>query len=305
MGQPLVSIVIPTLNEERYLPLLLESIQKQSFRDYEIIVADAFSQDKTREIAHRFGARVVDGGMPAVGRNRGAAASFGEWLFFFDADVVLPDGFLEKATQELEDRFYDLATCEFKPISELRVDQILFSLTNLIVKLNLRLNPRAAGFCIFILRRLFRRIGGFDETLKLAEDHDLVQRASKFRPLGFLENCHIMVSVRRLEKEGRLALIQKYAQVEWNLLFRGPIRDNIIEYEFGHFDENNEKTKRNLDELEARLQELERLYGEWEKLFLSLTQEGKIPVEIMEKLQSNLSRLGESLWKIFPRRSKT
>ena len=46
----ILSIIIPTYNEEEYLPILLESIKKQNFKDYEIIIADANSIDKTREI---------------------------------------------------------------------------------------------------------------------------------------------------------------------------------------------------------------------------------------------------------------
>jgi len=42
-----ISIIIPTLNEELYLPLLFKSIQKQSFKEYEVIVADGHSRDKT------------------------------------------------------------------------------------------------------------------------------------------------------------------------------------------------------------------------------------------------------------------
>ncbi|HRP68451.1 MAG TPA: glycosyltransferase, partial [Turneriella sp.] len=67
-AQKKISVVIPALNEERDLPELLSSLKAQSFRNFEVIVADAGSKDKTREIAQEFGARVVDGGMPGVGR---------------------------------------------------------------------------------------------------------------------------------------------------------------------------------------------------------------------------------------------
>ena len=65
-------------DEEEYLPVLLDSIKEQSFKDYEIIVADANSTDRTREIAEEYGCTVVDGGMPAVGRNRGPEVAKGE-----------------------------------------------------------------------------------------------------------------------------------------------------------------------------------------------------------------------------------
>ena len=56
---PKISIVIPSLNEEKFLPILLESITKQTFKDFEVIIADAGSKDNTVEIAKKFGAKVV------------------------------------------------------------------------------------------------------------------------------------------------------------------------------------------------------------------------------------------------------
>src|SRR5690242_14030921 len=87
----MLSIIIPTYNEEEYLPRLLASIRSQRFEGYEIIVADNKSTDRTREIAARFGAKIVDGGMPGPGRNLGARAAQGDLLLFLDADVILPD----------------------------------------------------------------------------------------------------------------------------------------------------------------------------------------------------------------------
>ncbi len=90
-----LSIIIPTFNEESYLPHLLESIKRQDFSDYEVIVADAGSKDSTRDIAQEWGCKVVEGGLPSVGRNRGTEAASGEYLLFFDSDVFLTRDYLE------------------------------------------------------------------------------------------------------------------------------------------------------------------------------------------------------------------
>ena len=82
------SVIIPTLNESALLPGLLDRLDRQTFRDFEIIVADAGSTDGTRAICHARGVILTEGGMPAVGRNRGAVMARGERLFFFDADVL-------------------------------------------------------------------------------------------------------------------------------------------------------------------------------------------------------------------------
>lgn len=291
---PRISVVIPALNEEKYLPILLESLKNQTFKDFEVIVADAGSKDQTIEIAKTYGARVVPGGMPGPGRNRGAEVATGEFLFFFDSDVVLPTDFLEKAITEMDDLYIDLATCEFLPLSELTIDKAVFQLSNLIVKMNQNLNPRAAGFCIFINRRLFKRIGGFDESVVIAEDHDLVERASKFRPLKFLKSTSLSVSVRRLDKEGRIALLQKYVKVEMHLLTKGSVKDDIIEYEFGNFDEaEKSKRKKLLNDIEEGIIKLDRQFTK------SSTEWNEKTSEVEEKLKSSFDKLNESIRNFF------
>ena len=85
-----LSIVIITKNEQQYLPRLLHSIKMQEFKDYEIIVSDAQSTDKTRAIAKSFGCKIVEGGLPSVGRNNGAKVANAPLILFLDADVVAP-----------------------------------------------------------------------------------------------------------------------------------------------------------------------------------------------------------------------
>ena len=85
----MLSIIIPTHNEENYLPKLLKCIKKQDYKDYEIIIGDSFSTDKTIEIARNYGCRIikdtVPNGGPAMGRNNAAKKARGEMLLFLDA----------------------------------------------------------------------------------------------------------------------------------------------------------------------------------------------------------------------------
>jgi len=254
-----VSIIIPTLNEEKMLPGLLDSIKSQGFDDYEIIIADAYSKDKTREIARNFGCLVVDGGLPAVGRNAGAAVASGDFLFFLDADVIIPPGFIHNVYNEMQDRFIDLATCEIKPLSDFRLDRVIHRLMNLAVVINLWLDPKAFGFCIFVTKRLFQRAGGFDETIYVAEDNDFVKRASVFRNLRYLNSAYIMVSIRRFEKEGRFAYLKKGVKLNLYRAFKGEIRsDEVVKYEFDAFDKiDNEADLNFLDRFEKRLLKVE------------------------------------------------
>lgn len=239
--KPEISIIIPTLNEEKLLPLLLESIIKQTFKNYEIIISDAGSTDNTQQIAKKYNCVITRGGKPAKGRNEGAKIAQGEFLIFLDADVILPKQFLKNVHQEMQQEYIDLATCEFDPISRLNIDKILHKLANLSIHLSQQTNPHAPGFCIIITKRLFQRIKGFDETLTIAEDHDLVKRASTYRPLEILKSTKIKVSVRRLEKEGRLLLLTKYMKVELHRSFKGEINNELIDYKFSDFEKQENK----------------------------------------------------------------
>ena len=111
------SIIIPTYNEEEYLPVLLESIKEQDFDDYEVIVADANSTDRTREIAEEYGCIVVDGGLPGVGRNNGAKVAKGEYLLFLDSDLQLTEDYLRDVLYEFQIENVGIGITQMKPLS--------------------------------------------------------------------------------------------------------------------------------------------------------------------------------------------
>lgn len=99
---PLVSVIIPTLNEEDFLPLLLTSIRNQTYQPIEVVVADS-STDNSPEVARSFGVTVVT--VPELNvsraRNEGARAARGDILVFMDADCILEPPFVEKLVRML------------------------------------------------------------------------------------------------------------------------------------------------------------------------------------------------------------
>ncbi len=97
------SVIIPAINEEKYIGLTLKSIAKQTFKDVEtIVVVDDRTRDATAEIAEREGARVIfcDKHTVSDGRHMGAMHAKGEILVFTDADTLIPPDFLEKVEEE-------------------------------------------------------------------------------------------------------------------------------------------------------------------------------------------------------------
>lgn len=241
----MLSIIIPTYNEETYLPFLLRSIQAQTFRDYEVIVADANSKDRTRELAVELGARVVDGGMPAVGRNNGAAAAKGDILLFLDSDVVLPDPwFLQGTIAEFEKRKLDVATCQADPISDKKVDKVFHEFFNYFMRVTASTLPHAPGFCIFARKSTHDAIHGFDEQIKLAEDHDYAKRGGKVGRFGVLKSYRIPVSVRRFDRDGRLNIAVKFLLCEIYMQAKGAPKTDIFNYTFGHSKSKEAKGKK-------------------------------------------------------------
>ncbi len=230
-----VSVVVPTLNEERFLPRLLASLEAQSFGDYEVIVADAGSSDSTKNVAQAHHTLIVDGGSPAVGRNSGARSASGRFIFFLDADVVLPSMFLQNAVNEIHRRDISLCTCRVIPISNSCVDRIIHILMNYFVRLLAPIWPKAPGYAIFVARWLFEETGGFDESLTLCEDVNFVERAAHHRALRYLTSVRLWVDTRRYRYEGRLRYVLRSVAMNTYRMFIGEIRDMRFRYDFGVF----------------------------------------------------------------------
>jgi glycosyltransferase involved in cell wall biosynthesis len=103
---PLVSIIIPALNEEKYLPRLIKSIKHQTYEDIETIVVDNLSTDETASVAREMGAVVItvaEKNLSLV-RNKGAEKARGETLFFIDADSLIENSYVEKLVNALSDK---------------------------------------------------------------------------------------------------------------------------------------------------------------------------------------------------------
>jgi len=233
---PKLSIIIPTLNEEKYLPNLLYSIKKQSFDDYEIIIADNNSKDKTISIAKKFRCKIVKGGFPSKARNSGAKYAKGYYLLFLDADVILPENFLQQIIHEFEKNKLDIATTKIIPLSNKEIDKVLHELSNIFIKTLQYIKPFCGGFCILTKNEMHKKINGFDENLNnLCDDHDYAQRMAKIGKFRILNEPKLFISTRRLEKEGRAKLISKYSKSTFYNLIGKKYKNNNIEYEWGNY----------------------------------------------------------------------
>ncbi len=228
-----LSVIIPTFNEAATLPRLLDALTRQTRRPDEIIVADAGSKDGTADLARARGIKVVPGGKPGPGRNAGARAAIGDVYLFLDADVVPRPNFVAGALDEFMQSGVAVATCLIDPLSESISDKIIAEAIDLYLQVVQPFSPHAPGFCIFARRDIHHAIGGFDEAVMLAEDHDYVQRAGEHGEFSVLTSVRIPVSMRRLETEGLTRLAFKYLWCEMYALAGRPIYHAPFEYEFG------------------------------------------------------------------------
>ena len=230
-----ISIIIPTYNEEEYLPKLLESIKSQDFTDYEIIVADAQSDDNTREIAKEYGCVVVEGGLPGPGRNRGAEVAQGEILLFLDSDLELTENYLSNVIEEFESEDLGIAITQMTPLSEKKRDKYLHDLANWFMIAVENIKPHGAGcYGIISKKELHDEVNGFDENLSFGEDTDYIERVAEISEFKVLRNARIGVSTRRLEEEGLYTLLKQYGKSTVND-FRGKRTSaEDLGYEFGH-----------------------------------------------------------------------
>lgn len=192
-----ISIIIATKNEEKNIGRLLKSLQKQTFKDFEIIIIDNFSEDKTTKISGKFTNKVfLKGPERTSQRNFGAQKSSGEFIMFLDADMELESKVLEDCQKAMENR--QTAGIVIEEISKGKT--FLAKVKSLEKKL---VSPQLEAIRFFRLKD-FNYIGGYDENLVSGEDWDLSKRIQK---LGRLK--HISSKIIHWENESIIADIKK------------------------------------------------------------------------------------------------
>ena len=212
-----LAIIIPTKNEEMYLPHLADSIMNQTFTNYKVFIADANSTDKTIKIAKKYGFTPVEGGKPTFGRNNGASEAI-KWgadiLLFVDSDVVFTErGFLEKALHEIRNRKLDVAGTLQEPYNLKNFQSIMRSrkfmykaitdITNASMLLLEKSKKPLMQVCMFVTTDAFKIIGGF-RPLIFGEDSQFSIDAKKSGyKFGILKKSgKVLLSMRRYERKG-------------------------------------------------------------------------------------------------------
>ena len=209
----MLSIIMPTYNEEKLIATTLGTIKSTLTLPHEIIVSDGGSTDRTVELAQPFASKIVTAsgpGRPTVsqGRNDGAkAAEPGEFYIFLDADCAIPepDKFFTRAVSRFaaDPKLVGLSGCVRSfPDEETIGDRIVFGTANLGLRFSNNVLNRGHAFGAFQMIRqdAFRQLGGYRAELVTIEDADMFRRLSKIGRTRIDSRLVVLHSRRRNTK---------------------------------------------------------------------------------------------------------
>ena len=202
MSEPLVSIIIPTYNRAETVCMAVNSALSQAYCNKEIIVVDDGSTDGTYEKLKEFDGKIrlmqQQNAGPSAARNAGASVSRGDILSFLDSDDLWLPSKTSKQVKLLESVNSSVTCClcntlilrnsgekttsfDLAPIHAKYNSGIWLNVTRILSTRCVLFTQAAA-----IRRWAFEKVGGFDESLKIMEDHDLALRLSLEGPWAFI-----------------------------------------------------------------------------------------------------------------------
>ena len=221
-GSTAVSVIIPTLNEEKLISQALAQFTPELKKKYsiEIIISDGGSTDKTIEYSKKYCPEKIITLQKdtkqniSMGRNAGAFGSSGDILYFFNCDTIIHniDEFFSTTLEKFSDPKIIALTCNVRVFpADVKMSDILFhkfynTYAFLLNKVGIGMGR---GECHMVKREYFFKLNGYNEQMAAGEDFDLYRRLEKFGKIKFLRNLTIYESPRRYRKFG-------YRQVFWD-----------------------------------------------------------------------------------------
>lgn len=223
---PLVSVVIPVFNAERYIRETINSVLRQTYNHFEIIIVDDSSTDGTQAVVKEIAAlnktikyfKIEHSGQPAVPRNYGIKKAAGEYIAFLDSDDIWTKNKLKDQVKFLQKYpnlifVYSMSVTFgdvniFSPYYE--VLPLLHKAATTKDELISKGNPVTCS-TVLVKKSILNLVGGYDEDpgLKAVEDYDLWLRLSGLGPIGFIPKIHAYYRIHKTQSSGDWEVKQK------------------------------------------------------------------------------------------------
>lgn len=255
--KPFFSIIVPTLNEEKYILGLLKDLSKQKEKDFEVIIVDGRSNDQTvkkaKDFEDKLKLRIIYSKKRNLcfQRNLGAKKSLGNYLVFMDADIRIYKNYLSVLKETINKNSYLFLTTYQLPDTNDQIDVFLSQMANYGLEILKIINKQMApGYNFVIYKDIFIKISGFNEKTTISEDHELSIRLQKSGvKLSIIPKRLLRWSFRRFKKDGRLPIIVKYGFAALYSILFGEITDKNFGYQMGggYFLENNWKKDKKIE----------------------------------------------------------
>lgn len=231
---PKISVIIPTLNEEKLIVKTLgqfTSLLKEKY-SMEIIISDGGSTDGTLSLLTPLVDKVVkaeEGVKQNIpqGRNAGAKAAEGEYLYFLNADTIIEDTelFFTATIDSFSDNKNFALTCRFHVFpDDVRFSDKMFHgfYNNYVRLLNAAGMGMGRGECQMVRSDIFRKVNGYNELLAAGEDYDLYRRIKKLGKgkIKFLNELLVYESPRRYRKFGYLKVFGDWTKNSFSVFFK-------------------------------------------------------------------------------------
>lgn len=236
-----LSVIIPTLNEEKYLPGLLSSLVLQTSKEFEIIISDGKSDDniieKALEFKDRLSLKVYNSERRNLAhqRNLGAKKAKGDYLIFLDADCRFEANFIELILEKITKTDTDVIIPVILWDTEKPFWRAHAAFQNFFAPFTRFSNkPLGNGSAAVIRKALFEKIGGYDESLFTYEDQYILQLAKQNgAKFYYPKNLKIYSSIRRIERWGAINYFYNNILAGFYHFFLGPVRKRLYDYEMG------------------------------------------------------------------------
>ncbi|MFH1246950.1 MAG: glycosyltransferase [Candidatus Micrarchaeota archaeon] len=217
MKTPFVSIIIPAFNEEEQLQATVAAVRKSiafSKLSAEVIIVDNCSEDHTFAIAKKIADKAVQEKIRVIAavRNTGSHHANGKYFIFLDADTIVPPSLVKEFVNAMQNKNAVVVGCKVMPHPINFLEKIVFEFFNLILHSSILHGATFSGNAVGYTKKVFEKLGGFDEQRVASEDHDLSNRASRKGKAIFLNNLTVLTSNRRIENLGLLLVIGGWAK---------------------------------------------------------------------------------------------